>query len=97
MSTLQPNILSVRCPSRKVLELLADKWSVLIIAALTRGINRNGELLREIGGISQKMLTQTLRALERDCIVQRKVYPASPPKVEYELTDRYVSTLLRQP
>jgi DNA-binding HxlR family transcriptional regulator len=87
MTNPNPNILSAGCPSRKVLELLADKWSLLVIAALTRGFIRNGEILREIGGISQKMLTQTLRVLERDGIVHRTVFAAVPPKVEYGLTD----------
>lgn len=80
------NMLSARCPSRRVLDLLADKWVVLVIAALSRGVNRNGALLREIGGISQKMLTQTLRALEYNGLVQRIVHDAVPPHVEYRLT-----------
>ena len=60
---VEPDVLNARCPSRKVLELLADKWTLLVIAALSRGVRRNGQLLREVDGISQKMLTQTLRNL----------------------------------
>ena len=81
-----PNILSARCPSRRVLSLLADKWTLLVMAAISRGITRNNALLRELGDLSQKMLTQTLRNLERNGLVDRRVYPVSPPKVEYTLT-----------
>ena len=75
-----------QCPSRLVLDRVADKWTALIIQVLARGTMRYAALQREIGGISQKMLTQTLRSLERDGLVQRKVYPVVPPKVEYALT-----------
>lgn len=81
-----PNMLSARCPSRKVLELLADKWTLLVMAAITRGVNRHNALLREIDDISQKMLTQTLRKMERNGLLDRTVYPVVPPKVEYSLT-----------
>jgi len=75
------------CPSQKVLGRVADRWAALIICALHEGTTmRNGELLRKIGGINQKMLTQTLRNLEKDGLVQRKVYATVPPKVEYSLT-----------
>jgi DNA-binding HxlR family transcriptional regulator len=69
-----------------VLERIADKWTALVIQILARGTMRYAELQRAIGGISQKMLTQTLRSLERDGLVQRKVHPVVPPKVEYSLT-----------
>lgn len=72
--------------SRRALELIADKWAVLILYALSRGTMRHNRLHREIEGISQKMLTKTLRRLERDGLVGRKVYPVVPPKVEYSLT-----------
>lgn len=75
-----------RCLSRVVLERIADKWTALIIHVLATGTHRYAELQREIGGVSQKMLTQTLRTLERDGLVQRKVYAVVPPKVEYTLT-----------
>jgi len=80
------NVLNPRCPSRLVLDRIADKWTALIIQVLASGTRRYAELQREIGGISQKMLTQTLRSLERDGLVQRKVYPEVPPKVEYALS-----------
>ena len=72
--------------SRRALELIADKWAVLIVYALSRGITRHNQLYREIEGISQKMLTKTLRRLERDGVVRREVYPVVPPRVEYSLT-----------
>ena len=72
--------------SRRALKLIADKWTVLVIYAFTRGTRRYKELQREIGGISQKMLTKTLRSLERDGLVARDVYPVVPPRVEYSLT-----------
>lgn len=75
-----------QCPSRLVLERIADKWTALIIQILSKGTMRYSALQQSIGGISQKMLTQTLRSLERDGLVQRKVYPVVPPRVEYSLT-----------
>jgi DNA-binding HxlR family transcriptional regulator len=75
-----------RCPTRQLLDRIADKWTVLIVVALEPHAKRFGELRREIGGISQKMLTQTLRSLERDGLVWRHVKPTSPVTVEYELT-----------
>lgn len=86
MAQPAPNILNARCPSRKALELLADKWTLLVMAAITRGVNRHNALLREIGGISRKMLAQTLHELERNGLLVRKVYPVIPPMVEYTLT-----------
>ncbi|CAN5628278.1 helix-turn-helix domain-containing protein [soil metagenome] len=72
--------------SRQVLDLIANKWTTLTICVLSLGTKRYSELEREIDGLSQKMLTQTLRRLERDGLVERKVYPVVPPKVEYSLT-----------
>ena len=69
-----------------MLDRIADKWTALIIQVLANGTRRYAALQREIGGISQKMLTQTLRSLERDGLVLRKAYPVDPPKVEYSLT-----------
>ncbi len=80
------NVYNENCPTRLVLNRIADKWTVLIIGSLMSGTKRFGELRREIGGISQKMLTQTLRGAERDGLVNRKVFPTVPPKVEYSLT-----------
>jgi DNA-binding HxlR family transcriptional regulator len=81
-----PSVLEPQCPSRLVLERIADKWTALVIQILARGTMRYAELQRAIGGISQKMLTQTLRSLERDGLVRRNVHPVVPPKVEYSLT-----------
>ena len=74
------------CPTRHILDRIAGKWTVLIVVALEPRAKRFGELRREVGGISQKMLTQTLRSLERDGLVLRRVKPSSPVTVEYELT-----------
>ena len=71
---------------RKTLDLVGDKWVVATIYVLSHGTKRYGELQREIGDISQRMLTRTVRNLERDGLVHRKVYPVVPPKVEYSLT-----------
>jgi DNA-binding HxlR family transcriptional regulator len=81
-----PNVLSQHCSSRRALDLIADKWSVLIIYLLARGTHRHNEMLRLIDGISEKMLTQNLRKLEKSGLVCRTVYPVVPPKVEYALT-----------
>jgi DNA-binding HxlR family transcriptional regulator len=77
------------CPSRTVLEVLANKWALYVLGALRRYDRpmRFNELRRLLDGVTQKMLTQTLRALERDGLVRRAVYPTVPPKVEYGLTD----------
>ena len=73
-------------PTRQVLHRIADKWTTLVVVALRDESKRFGQLRREIGGISQKMLTATLRGLERDGLVVRHVRPTSPVTVEYELT-----------
>lgn len=70
-----------------VLARVGDKWSILLIAMLARGSMRFSELKRSIGSISQKVLTTTLRGLERDGYISRKVTPSIPPRVDYELTD----------
>src|SRR6476646_5675207 len=80
------SVMNAHCLSRVVLSRIADKWTALIIHVLATGTRRYAVLQREIGGISQKMLTQTLRSLERDGLVLRKVHPVVPPKVEYSLT-----------
>jgi DNA-binding HxlR family transcriptional regulator len=74
------------CEVRQILDRIADKWSLLVIALLDRGTLRFGELRRQIDGISQRMLTLTLRQLERDGLVRRTVYAVVPPRVDYELT-----------
>lgn len=80
------NTYEAACPTRMVLNRIADKWTVLVVSALRIETKRFSVLRREIGGISQKMLTQTLRGLERDGLVTRTIYPTVPPKVEYALT-----------
>jgi DNA-binding HxlR family transcriptional regulator len=76
------------CPTRAILDRIADKWTTLIIGILAQSKSRRfNELKRMIGGISQKMLTQTLRDLERDGLVKRTMFAEIPPRVEYELTD----------
>lgn len=81
------NVYAEACPSRALLALVADKWTLLIMPALRRGPMRNGDLMRLIEGVSQKMLTQTLRTLESNGLVRRIDYLEVPPRVEYELTD----------
>ncbi|NJP48336.1 winged helix-turn-helix transcriptional regulator [Actinacidiphila epipremni] len=74
------------CPSRQLLERMGDKWTTLVVNALADGPQRYAELARRIAGVSQKMLTQTLRALERDGMVTRMVTAAVPVRVDYALT-----------
>ncbi|MFE9398240.1 winged helix-turn-helix transcriptional regulator [Streptomyces flavidovirens] len=74
------------CEVRQILDRVADKWSLLVIALLDSHVLRFTELRRKIDGISQRMLTVTLRQLERDGLVKRTVHPVVPPRVEYELT-----------
>ena len=77
------------CPLREMLDRLGDKWSILIICTLAEAPNKTlrfSELKREVEGISQRMLTTTLRNLERDGLLKRYLYPEIPPRVEYELT-----------
>ena len=81
-----PNPWSAGCPSREVLDLLADKWVLLLVPLLENGPRRNAELLRGAEGISQKMLAQTLRALVRHGLVSRRDFGEIPPRVEYTLT-----------
>lgn len=80
------NVFASDCPSRGVLEMVADKWSVLVVHALLGGTKRHHELMDDIGGVSQKMLTQTLRELEHSGLVERVVHAEVPPRVEYTLT-----------
>ena len=79
---------SEKCPVRNVLDRFGDKWSILIVLVLgSAGKLRFNELHKAIGDISQKMLTTSLRTLEADGLISRKVFPEIPPRVEYELTD----------
>jgi DNA-binding HxlR family transcriptional regulator len=80
------NAYVAECPSRQVLDALSDKWLTLTLTALAGGAQRYSELARTIAGVSQKMLTQTLRTLERDGLVTRTITPAVPVRVDYQLT-----------
>ncbi|WP_029150527.1 winged helix-turn-helix transcriptional regulator [Microbacterium indicum] len=75
------------CPSRRLLDRIGDRWTVLVVGALSDGPRRFSEIARRVDGISQKMLTQTLRGLEQDGLVTRTVTAAVPVRVDYELTD----------
>lgn len=83
------------CPSRQILDRIGDRWTVLVVGALAGGPLRFSRLTARIDGVSQKMLTQTLRAMERDGLVTRTIYPQVPPRVEYELTE--AGTTLQEP
>lgn len=85
-SVLTFDVYAAACPSRQALDRIADRWTTLIIGQLAERPYRFGELRRAIDGISQKMLTQTLRGLERDGLVSRHVLPSTPVAVEYALT-----------
>ena len=74
------------CPSRQLVDRISDKWVTLVLPALADGPQRYSDLARRIAGVSQKMLTQTLRSLERDGLVTRQVTPSVPVRVDYELT-----------
>ena len=85
------------CPIKDLLTRIGDKWSMLVIVTLARATGhrlRFSEMMREISGISQRMLATTLRYLERDGIVKRQIYPEVPPRVEYTLTERGLGLLV---
>jgi DNA-binding HxlR family transcriptional regulator len=81
------------CPARQLLAVLSDKWVTLVVVALAEGPQRYSALARTIAGVSQKMLTQTLRNLERDGLVERTLTPAVPVRVDYALTPLGASLL----
>jgi DNA-binding HxlR family transcriptional regulator len=85
------NVLAAACPTRQLLDRIADKWTVLILFTLARGPQRFGALKRHIGGISQKMLSQTLKSLERDGLIARTVEHTVPVAVTYSITPLGVS------
>ncbi len=87
------NVFLAQCPSRQLLDRLSDKWVGLVICALEDGPRRYSEIAREVAGVSQKMLTQTLRSLERDGLVEREVTPSVPVRVDYTLTPLGTSLL----
>jgi DNA-binding HxlR family transcriptional regulator len=89
------DVYSARCPSRAALALIADKWAVLVAGCLFDGPKRHSWLRHQIGGISGKMLTRTLRDLERAGLVERRIFPEVPPRVEYSLSP--LGSSLREP
>lgn len=84
--TLPPNVYHPLCPTRMILDCIADKWTVLLLGMLEDGPQRFNHLRREVGGISQKVLSQTLKSLERDGLVTRTAFPTVPVTVEYAIT-----------
>ena len=90
---IEPDAFLKACPSRALLTRIAEKWTLLVLVALRDGPVRFGALRRRVEGVSQKMLTQTLRALEGDGLVTRHLYDEMPLRVEYELTKRGRSLL----
>ncbi len=86
MTEREWNVMLATCPSRTSLARIANKWTAMIVVTLSGGPRRFGEVREAIGGISGKVLADTLRALERDGIVTRTAYDQMPPRVEYELT-----------
>lgn len=80
------DVMAAACPSRQILSHLTSRWSLLVLVALRGGTLRFGEIRRKIGGISERMLAQTLGVLERDGFVLRRALEVVPPHVEYELT-----------
>jgi DNA-binding HxlR family transcriptional regulator len=85
---LKGNLLVTQCPSRQILKDVTSRWGVLVLIALQTGTLRFAELRRTVGGVSDRMLSQTLQTLERDGFVSRTVYDVVPPHVEYSLTAR---------
>ena len=86
---------AARCPIRDVLDRLGDKWTTLILISLAVRSRRFGEIQRSVPDISKRMLTQTLRTLERDGLITRHVFPTKPPSVEYRLADLGGTLLVR--
>lgn len=80
------DVLAAQCPSREILKHVTSQWGILVLMALMEGTLRFSELRRKIGGVSEKMLAQTLQQLEQDGFISRVSYPVVPPHVEYSLT-----------
>jgi DNA-binding HxlR family transcriptional regulator len=83
---MRGNVYDPDCPTRAVLDRIGDKWTVLVVLVLLEGPRRFSQLRLRIGGVAPKVLTQTLRRLERDGIITRAAFAEIPPRVEYELT-----------
>ena len=86
LSQLSPDVLAAECPSRQVLQHLTNRWGTLVMLVLLSGTHRFSELRRRIGGVSERMLAQTLQQLEADGFVTRRVHDVVPPHVDYSLT-----------
>jgi DNA-binding HxlR family transcriptional regulator len=84
---LRGDVFLADCPARLAVEVIADKWTVVTLYALSRGPRRHGEIIELIGGVSKKVLTQTLRRLEHHGLVERTAFAVVPRRVEYDLTD----------
>jgi DNA-binding HxlR family transcriptional regulator len=79
---------NIDCPLNHTMFLIGNKWKPLLLFHLLEGALRSGELQKKVNGISNKMFTQTIRELEKDNLVERKIFPVVPPKVEYKLSER---------
>ncbi|KFF42162.1 hypothetical protein JH25_27720 [Pseudomonas sp. BRG-100] len=86
VAVLRGDVLSVDCPAREILKHMTSRWGGLVLVILQGGVHRFSELRHKIGGISEKMLSQTLQRLEFDGLIKRKSLPVVPPHVEYSLT-----------
>ena len=82
----EPDVMNERCPSRQILNHVTSRWGVLVLIALQDGTHRFSALRRRVGGVSERMLAQTLRALEEDVFVRRTAHAVVPPHVDYDLT-----------
>jgi DNA-binding HxlR family transcriptional regulator len=85
---MAPSKKAVSCPAEITLKIIGGRWRLMILHELYSGVTRFGDLHRSLKGISQKILVQQLRELEKERVINRKVYPQVPPKVEYSLTDK---------
>ncbi|MEW2166495.1 helix-turn-helix domain-containing protein [Streptomyces sp. NPDC007084] len=95
MSLRPGTVFLADCPARLAIEVISSKWAVVTLFALSKGPLRHGELAELIGGVSRKVLTQTLRRLQKSGLVERRVYAEAPPRVEYSLTE--LGNTLREP
>ncbi len=84
---MRADVFAEKCPSREVLNDITSRWGVLVLVALLGGTHRFSDLRRKVNGVSEKMLAQTLKSLERNGFVERIAYPVVPPHVEYKLTE----------
>ncbi|MFD3586659.1 winged helix-turn-helix transcriptional regulator [Streptomyces sp. NPDC058683] len=95
MSLRPGTVFLADCPARLAIEIIASKWAMVTLFALSDGPVRHGDLVELIGGVSRKVLTQTLRRLQDNGLVERRAYAEAPPRVEYSLTE--LGATLREP